>query len=306
MAQHGYGRWPSNAVLPSGWAATAHRPCTGAALPYLVVLVDGWEGLVSGWEARDHGRTLDSMLRVLREGQAIGIRAVVAGDRSVLASRVGAMSEKLVLRLTDATDLLMAGIDSAAVPVHQPPGRALRVSDCGRDAARPPRWWRGKRRQAAVLDAVARAGTAARGAFGGHVAASTRAPFRVDALPTRVTLSTVQRDRAGTPLARSRTGGGTRQRQPGGVVGLGGDHNDAVGSARLGRGANALVAGPTALRPLDHVAHPGGPAAGGRPTSGGAHRAPVAAVRPACRPRRRLGTSRGGSRTRGVGVECRR
>ena len=142
MAEHGYGSLAEQrraALGPAGDDAT--RPTTGTALPYLVVLVDGWEALVSGWEARDHGRTLDAMLRVLREGQTVGIRAVVAGDRGVLASRVGAaMSEKLVLRLADATDLLMAGIDSAAVPVHQPPGRALRLSDAVGDAARPPRW----------------------------------------------------------------------------------------------------------------------------------------------------------------------
>ena len=131
MAEHGYGSLAEQRRAALGPARDgATRPTTGTALPYLVVLVDGWEALVSGWEARDRGRTLDAMLRVLREGQAIGIRAVVAGDRGVLASRVGAaMSEKLVLRLADATDLLMAGIDSAAVPVHQPPGRALRLSD---------------------------------------------------------------------------------------------------------------------------------------------------------------------------------
>jgi S-DNA-T family DNA segregation ATPase FtsK/SpoIIIE len=185
------------------------------------------------------------MLRVLREGQAIGIRAVVAGDRGVLVSRVGAaMCEKLVLRLTDATDLLMAGIDSAAVPVHQPPGRALRVSDGVEMQLALLDGGAGSAAQAAALAAVARAGAAARAAFGGHVAASSRAPFRVDALPTRVALSMVQVHTAGTPMAWSRNGRRHQARQPRGVVGLGGDHNEVVGSSRLGQGANALVAGP--------------------------------------------------------------
>ena len=165
-------------MLPSGRPATAHAPSTtGTALPYLVVLVDGWEALVSGWEARDHGRTLDAMLRVLREGQAIGIRAVVAGDRSVLMSRVGAVvSEKLVLRLADATDLLMAGIDSAAVPVHQPPGRALRVSDSVEMQLALLDGGAGSAEQAAVLDAVAR--TRYGGARAPSTATSPQAPGR--------------------------------------------------------------------------------------------------------------------------------
>ena len=186
------------------------------------------------------------MLRVLREGQAIGIRAVVAGDRSVLVSRVGAaMSEKLVLRLTDATDLLMAGIDSAAVPAHQPPGRALRVSDA-------------VEMQLALLDGGA--GSAAQTAalecgrtrrYGS--ACLLRRPRRREhpgAVPAWTpclrgwTCPRCSEAAAGTPMARCRNGRPHQVRQPRGVVGLGGDHNDVVASARLGQGANALVAGP--------------------------------------------------------------
>jgi len=158
---------------------------------------------------------------------------------------VGAvMSEKLVLRLNDATDLLMAGIDTAAVPVHQPPGRALRVSDSVEMQLALLEDGAGGAAQAAALDALAGAGTATRDASGGQISASHRAPFRVDALPTRVALLTLLGDTTGTPSAQSRHGRQHPAPLPPGVLGVGGDHNDAVGSPRLGHGGNALVAGP--------------------------------------------------------------
>ena len=262
LARHGFG-----SVVEQRRAATdsARGSATGAAvgpaLPYLVVLVDGWEGLCTGWETRDHGRPVDALLRVLGEGEAVGIRAVITGDRSVLLSRIGAVvSEKLVLRMPDATDLLMAGIDSASVPLHQPPGRALRVSDSVEmqlalldGAADGPS-------QAAALNlAAARARSLAQStAVGspdvGAGSAGSR-PFRVDPLPALVPLSRL-RDGGASPRTRQVNDDGSCERRRRIVVGVGGDHLEPVGCDRLGQGANALVAGParsgrsTALRTL--------------------------------------------------------
>ena len=73
MAEYGYGSLAEQRRAALGPARDgAMRPTTGTALPYLVVLVDGWEALLSGWEARDHGRTLDAMLRVLRGDRRSG------------------------------------------------------------------------------------------------------------------------------------------------------------------------------------------------------------------------------------------
>ena len=95
-------------------------------LPWMVLLVDGWEGLVAAYESVDHGRPLDTLLRLVREGAAVGLRVVMTGDRAALTSRAGsAFRDRLVLRLADPADYALAGISPRQVPDAMPAGRAL-------------------------------------------------------------------------------------------------------------------------------------------------------------------------------------
>jgi S-DNA-T family DNA segregation ATPase FtsK/SpoIIIE len=95
-------------------------------LPWMVLLVDGWEGLVTAYESVDHGRPLDILLRLVREGPAVGLRVVMTGDRAALTSRAGsAFRDRLVLRLADPADYALAGLSPRQVPDAMPAGRAL-------------------------------------------------------------------------------------------------------------------------------------------------------------------------------------
>jgi len=87
-----------------------------------VLLIDGWERL-----AGHTNGSLAADVRSLLEASADSrLRALVTGGRAVLAGQlVPLFAQRLVLRLGDPVDLAMAGIPSRAVPVHQPPGRAL-------------------------------------------------------------------------------------------------------------------------------------------------------------------------------------
>lgn len=99
-------------------------------LPYLVLLVDGWETVAAQWETVDHGRPVDVLQGLLRDGAAVGLRAAVTGDRALLVSRLASLiRDKLVLRLSEPTDLMLAGIPSSALPCRQPPGRCVRAVD---------------------------------------------------------------------------------------------------------------------------------------------------------------------------------
>jgi S-DNA-T family DNA segregation ATPase FtsK/SpoIIIE len=113
-------------------AEVAERRRRGAEadVPALVLLVDGWEALVDQLEDVDHGRPVDDLLALLRDGESLGLRAIVTGGRGVLLSRVAAVvGQRLMLRPNDPTDLLLAGIVPSALPSRQPPGRAVRPSD---------------------------------------------------------------------------------------------------------------------------------------------------------------------------------
>ena len=176
--------------------AAAGEPPAGPPLPYLVLLLDSWQELATCWESVDHGRPVEDLLRVLREGRAVGVRAVLTGDRSVLLSRVGSVvADRLVLRMADATDLLMAGISGDAVPSHQPAGRAVRVGDSvemqlallGGGTDGPG--------QNAALEAIGLTAASKRDGADGHAPGREPRPFRVEALPTDVSLSQLR----GTP-----------------------------------------------------------------------------------------------------------
>ncbi|HEX8495902.1 MAG TPA: hypothetical protein VF661_01805, partial [Actinomycetales bacterium] len=98
--------------------------------PLVVLVIDGWDGLVEALDAADHGRTSESLLGLLRDGPSAGLAVLVSGGRALLTSRLAsALPERLLLRVTDPTDLLLAGLPSAALAASAPPGRGVRTSD---------------------------------------------------------------------------------------------------------------------------------------------------------------------------------
>ncbi len=95
-------------------------------LPWLVLLVDSWEGFVHAYDGLDHGRLVEVLMRLLREGPSGGLRIVLTGDRGLLTARAATLiAERLVLRMPDPDSYRLAGIAPGAVPAHLPPGRAV-------------------------------------------------------------------------------------------------------------------------------------------------------------------------------------
>ncbi len=73
----------ANAVSRSGAPADM-----GLRMPWLVLMLDRWEGFAAAFEGYDYGRLLDSFMQLLREGPAVGLRAVVTADRSGLLGQI--------------------------------------------------------------------------------------------------------------------------------------------------------------------------------------------------------------------------
>ena len=95
-------------------------------LPYVLLLLDRWEGFVSDLAEVDLGRLNDAMLTLLREGASVGVQVLVSGDRTLLSGRVGGLVEsKLLLRLPDRTDYSLAGLKVKDVPENLAEGRGL-------------------------------------------------------------------------------------------------------------------------------------------------------------------------------------
>ncbi|MDT0439289.1 MULTISPECIES: FtsK/SpoIIIE domain-containing protein [Streptomyces] len=154
-------------------------------LPWMVLLLDGWEGFASAFENYNYGQLLEAVQRIFREGSAVGLKVVMTADRSGLSGQVSsAFADRLVLRFADPNDYSTAGLQPREVPKNMPPGRALRITDTGVDETQISLLAPDPAGQAQVR-ALREIAEQAR-ARHRRIPAGRR-PLRVDALPTRVT-----------------------------------------------------------------------------------------------------------------------
>ncbi|MBO0898841.1 cell division-like protein [Cellulomonas sp. zg-ZUI199] len=219
-------------------------------LPYLLVLLDRWEGFIQAFEDVDAGALVDLWTQILQEGPGAGVKVVVAGDRSLLAGRISTLTEdRVMLPMPDPGDYQSVGLSVRDVPQHLPEGRAFRsegphelqVCLLDDDPSGPA--------QVAALQAVGRTATA-RHAGDPVPATGAQVPFRIDPLPTRLTLDEAAA-LGGPPLRRTAV-----------PLGVGGDtlalhgleaeeHGPGLlvlGPRRSGRSTTLLTVGESALR----------------------------------------------------------
>lgn len=97
-----------------------------AAPARLLLLIDGWEAVSAVLDDADPAAGSTALLRLARDGAAVGVTCVLTADRAAPGGRVAAVArERLVLPLPDRADYAVAGVPPRAVPGHRPAGRAL-------------------------------------------------------------------------------------------------------------------------------------------------------------------------------------
>src|SRR5690242_8191599 len=181
-------------LAAQGFAGLAEqRAATSGSdrLPWMLLLLDWWEGYYAAFGEYDMGRLVESLLQMLREGSAVGLRAVVTTDRAALLGQIGTVfAHRMIFRLTDRSDCSLAEISERALPAHQPDGRLIFHAKPNPLEA-----------QVALLDpdptglaqvsALRRIAADAR-QRSGRLPAGHR-PLRVDALPPRITVAETYR-----------------------------------------------------------------------------------------------------------------
>jgi S-DNA-T family DNA segregation ATPase FtsK/SpoIIIE len=197
-------------------------------LPHLVLLIDRWEGFIASLGDRDGGALVDRVMRLAREGAALGIHLIISGDQTLLGGRMGSLTDrKIVLSLADKGDFGLIGINARTVPDSLPPGRCYRAPG-------------GAQAQIALLDsdpagaaqveALTRIGAEAREREG--ELPESRQPFAVDVLPSHVTFE------AAWALRSAGNAPGWA------LVGVGGDRLSAIGVDLLDGTPAFLIGGP--------------------------------------------------------------
>ncbi|MFE1090820.1 FtsK/SpoIIIE domain-containing protein [Streptomyces albidoflavus] len=175
-------------LLAAEGASSAAEQRAGAApedrLPWMVLLLDSWEGFMSTFESYNYGQLIEMVQRIFREGSAVGLKVVMTADRTGLSGHVASsFADRLVLRFADANDYSTAGLQAREVPKSMPPGRALRVTDTGVDETQLALLTDDPAGQAQVR-ALRQLADAATERYGRLPA--DRRPLRVDALPARI------------------------------------------------------------------------------------------------------------------------
>lgn len=216
-------------VLSAGGFAdlAEQRTAAGAEarLPHVLLLIDLWEGFLTSFGNVEAGALVEQVQFLLREGASVGIHLIISGDRQLLSGRISTLVDgKLVLKLTERSDYSLANLNPRKLPETVPPGRAFRsesavevqIALLGADPAGAA--------QASALREIAAHATVRDAEL-----PAARRPFRLDTLPTTLTLADA--------LART----GDEQREVGwALVGVGGDE-------LRGRGVNLFDGTPTFL-----------------------------------------------------------
>ncbi|MEU3159142.1 FtsK/SpoIIIE domain-containing protein [Streptomyces griseoincarnatus] len=218
-----------------GASSAAEQRATAAPedrLPWMVLLLDSWEGFASTFESYNYGQLLEAAQRIFREGSAVGLKVVMTADRSGLSGHVSsAFADRLVLRFADPNDYSTAGLQAREVPKNMPPGRALRITDVGVDETQIALLTGDPAGQAQVraLREIAEEVTTRHG----RVPAGRR-PMRVDALPSRITV----------PEALALDPDFASPSPLWALIGVGGDELQPVGIDLEENGPGFVIAGP--------------------------------------------------------------
>uniref|UniRef100_A0AAU3I791 FtsK/SpoIIIE domain-containing protein n=1 Tax=Streptomyces sp. NBC_01393 TaxID=2903851 RepID=A0AAU3I791_9ACTN len=202
----------------------------GERLPHIVVLLDRWEGWLPTLGEYDHGDLTDQLTAMMREGASVGLHLVMTGDRQILSTRIGSLTEdKYALRLADRSDFSLIGVNARKIPEEIPPGRGYRNEHGTETQFALLTEDSTGQGQAAALTAIGEAATARDAGL-----PRERRPFRVDVLPTRIGFADAWEMRD-PDASRSRLWS---------LVGIGGD--DVMGfGPDLSRGVPTfVVAGP--------------------------------------------------------------
>lgn len=194
-------------------------------LPYMVLFLDRWESFSEDLGQQDNMRLNSVATRLLSEGASAGLRVVATGDKAALTRISSHFPERIVLRLANSSDLLLAGVPKGAMPDKPSPGRGVLLPE-GTEvqigvASQDPG---GAAQTAAVETLIERAAAS--------YPAPVPAPLRVDPLPSRITLT----------QARALPGWGAREPlRP--AIAVGGDDLAGLG-ADLTRFPGFAIAGP--------------------------------------------------------------
>lgn len=174
-----------NLLADGGFASAGEqraRVSAGDRLPYLVLLLDGWEEFNTSLGQWDGNRLAVLLTKLATQGIGAGLRVIATGGVTALGKLSSSFPKRIVLRLSGPHDVAGAGVPKGAMPANPGPGRGvllpsateIQLAYAGSDPS-------GEAQTAALSDLI----ETVRYRFPAPVSV----PLKVDLLPQRISLS---------------------------------------------------------------------------------------------------------------------
>jgi DNA segregation ATPase FtsK/SpoIIIE, S-DNA-T family len=174
-----------NLLADGGFASVGEQRATASAqdrLPYLILLLDGWEEFNASLGQLEGNRLAVSLTKLATQGTGAGLRVIATGGLAALGKLSSSFPKRIVLRLSGLNDLVGLGVPKGAMPADPGPGRGVllpsatevQLSYVGSDPSGPAQ-------TAALSDLIETARI--------RFPAPMSVPLRVDLLPARISLS---------------------------------------------------------------------------------------------------------------------
>jgi len=175
-----------NLLAERGFASVGEQRAAASAaerLPYLVLLLDGWEEFNSTLGQLDGNRLAAALAKLATQGTGAGLRVIATGGQQALGKLSSGFPKRIVLRLSSPADLAGVGVPKGAMPANPGPGRGVLLPSATEvQLAYAGTGPSGAAQTAALSDLV----ESARRRF----PSPSPAPLRVDALPSQIPLAT--------------------------------------------------------------------------------------------------------------------
>ena len=118
----------NNLLADGGFASVGEQRATASAgdrLPYLILLLDGWEVFNTSLGQSEGNRLAASLTKLATQGIGAGVRVIASGGPGALNKLSSTFPKRIVLRLSGPNDLAGVGVPKGAMPTDPGPGRGV-------------------------------------------------------------------------------------------------------------------------------------------------------------------------------------
>lgn len=173
-----------------GFSGIDEARLAGVAMPYAVLMIDGYAAFNAAYQLVDHGEMNDRLVKILSEGRSVGVLVVLTADRrnAVPTAVSSLVPQRLVMRMGEIDEYVSLGLPGDLGRIEIASGRAflqdateLQVAVMGKDPS-----------GASQSDMIRNVARRADGAG---------APARIEGLAATVPVSTLEARRGAVPFA---------------------------------------------------------------------------------------------------------